>query len=389
LPSPAELIGCAVRIALIVTGGVDRSGRERVIPVLLSFLERLARRHEVVVYALRYYEQPCTYTLAGATVHDLGRPEGLRRQYTALIGRLRRDGPFDVVHGYWALPGGLLAAIAGQHLRIASVVTADSGEFVSLPAFEYGLQRHLRHRLAVRVATRLASRVTVCTRYMQRLAAQHGSHAEVIPLGVDRAMFHPEGTNAGAIRSGVGDGPPWRLLNVASINRVKDHALLLRALRIVIDRLAPSEISLDLVGEDTLDGAMQTLSRELRLDGHITFHGALPSDAVSQLYRHAHAVVVSSRHEAASVVALEAASSGVAVVGTHVGYLADWSPDAALTISSFEPSDLADAVIRLLHDRPRRSSLVATARTWALAHDADWTVEQFDRLYQALRRAPA
>jgi hypothetical protein len=34
-----------MRVALVVTGGVDRSGRERVIPALLSFVERQARRH--------------------------------------------------------------------------------------------------------------------------------------------------------------------------------------------------------------------------------------------------------------------------------------------------------------------------------------------------------
>ena len=45
-----------MRVALVVTGGVDRSGRERVIPALLSFIQRQARRHELVVYALR----PCT-----------------------------------------------------------------------------------------------------------------------------------------------------------------------------------------------------------------------------------------------------------------------------------------------------------------------------------------
>ena len=69
-----------MRIALVVAGGVDRSGRERVTPALLWLIERLARRHEVVVYALRYLERACSYPLLGATVHDLGRPRGLLRQ---------------------------------------------------------------------------------------------------------------------------------------------------------------------------------------------------------------------------------------------------------------------------------------------------------------------
>jgi len=70
-----------MRIGLVVTGGVDRSGRERVVPSLLWLIERLARRHEVHVFALHYYRDPCTYPLLGATVHDVGRvdgPPGLR-----------------------------------------------------------------------------------------------------------------------------------------------------------------------------------------------------------------------------------------------------------------------------------------------------------------------
>ena len=41
-----------MRIGLVVSGGVDRSGRERVTPSLLWLVERLARRHDVHVFVL-------------------------------------------------------------------------------------------------------------------------------------------------------------------------------------------------------------------------------------------------------------------------------------------------------------------------------------------------
>src|SRR5712671_1591033 len=121
-----------MRIALVVTGGVDRSGRHHVIPTLLALIERLARRHDVVVYVLRYHEHASTYALLGATVRDLGRPSGLRQQYARVLAALKQDGPFDVVHGYWGLPAGLVAAAAGRRLAVPSVVTCDSGEFVAV-----------------------------------------------------------------------------------------------------------------------------------------------------------------------------------------------------------------------------------------------------------------
>ena len=85
-----------MRVALVVTGGVDRSGRDRVIPALLALIERLARRHHVVVYVLRYLDQATTYPLLGATIRDLGRPRGVVRQYSALVKAMADDGPFDL-----------------------------------------------------------------------------------------------------------------------------------------------------------------------------------------------------------------------------------------------------------------------------------------------------
>ena len=180
-----------MRIALVVTGGVDRSGRERVIPALLWLIERMARRHQVIVYALQYLERPCTYDLLGATVRDLGRPKGLRRQHAALMSALRADGPFDIIHAYWALPAGLVASAAGRRLGVPTLTTLDSGEFVSIPEIGYGLQRRWRQRLAVAATLRLSSQVTVCTVYQERLARAHGATPIVVPIGVDATRFAP------------------------------------------------------------------------------------------------------------------------------------------------------------------------------------------------------
>src|SRR5476649_545704 len=79
------LVRCLMRmrIGLVVSGGFDRSGRERVTPSLLWLVERLARRHDVHVFVLHYYPEPRSYSLLGATVHDIGRvagPPGFRRR---------------------------------------------------------------------------------------------------------------------------------------------------------------------------------------------------------------------------------------------------------------------------------------------------------------------
>jgi glycosyltransferase involved in cell wall biosynthesis len=145
-------------------------------------------------------------------------------------------------------------------------------------------------------------------------------------------------------------------------------------------------VHLDIVGEDTLDGAIADLTARRHLAEHVTFHGFQPTDALIGLYQRAHLFVLSSRHEAANVAVLEAAACGLATVGTCVGYLADWSPDRAVTVAPGDPLALADAIASLLADPSKRHRLASAAREWTLAHDADWTATEFERLYRELSR---
>jgi glycosyltransferase involved in cell wall biosynthesis len=365
-----------VRIALIVTGGVDRSGREKVTPALLWLIERLARSHELHVFALHYYREPCTYPLLGATVHDVGRvdgPRGLRRLRlrTRLARTLAGVGRFDVLHAYMGMPGTIVAPIA-KWLGGPLVLTLDSGELVAIDDIAYGLQRRPVDRRRISRALRIAATVTVATEFMARQPALAGRTTTIVPIGIDANLFPL------AART---DGPPWRLLRVASLNAVKDFPTLLQALRRIVDRGV--DVHLDVVGEDTMKGSVQTLTESLGLTAHVTFHGVQPADQLAPFYARAHLHIVSSRHEAASVAVLEAAATGLPTVGTRVGYVADFAPDRAHAVPVGDAEALADAIIALLRDPEHRARLAARARSWTLAHDADWTAARFVEVYAA------
>lgn len=353
-----------------MTGGFDRSGRERIIPSLLWLVERLARGHDVFVYVLRYHDGPCTYPLAGATIRDLGSPRGAASQMRTLLGALRADGPFDVLHAYWAQPAGRLLPLAGRITRTPTIVTFDSGEFVSRPDIGYGLQSRWQDRVAVRAALR-ATRVTVCSGFQATLARAHGADPVVIPLGVDTTLF--------TTREAPPPEPPFRLLHVASLNPVKGQHTLLEALRGL--RTDGLDVTLDIVGEDTLHGLLGAYARTLGVEPFVRFRGFLDSQALVPLYHAAHLFVLPSLHEAAGVVALEAAACGVPVTGSAVGYLADWQGDRALAVPPGDADALAEAIRALLLDRPRRDALAERAGAWARTHDADWTARTFSALY--------
>ncbi|HYK26221.1 MAG TPA: hypothetical protein VEV18_08175, partial [Steroidobacteraceae bacterium] len=110
-----------MKIALVVPGGVDRSGEYRVIPVLLALVKRLAARHDLHVFALRQQSRPETWPLLGARVHNIG--TGWTRSRTVrAIWAEHRSAPFDIVQSIFSGPCGLAAVTAARTLRVPSLV---------------------------------------------------------------------------------------------------------------------------------------------------------------------------------------------------------------------------------------------------------------------------
>jgi glycosyltransferase involved in cell wall biosynthesis len=375
-----------MKIGFIAPGGFDRGGQERVIPVFLWLVERLARQHEVHVMTLNQYAEPCTYPLLGATVHNIGslsRPWRGARQASRvmrLVARENRRGRFDVLHGLWATQTGLMAAVAGRALSIPSVVTVAGGELVGLPRIDYGSQLRRRDRTIVACALRLAGAVTCASETMLARVRERRPDARHIVLGVDTAAFYPPPSPP--------EGPPWTLLHVASLNRVKDQGALLRAFA----KITAEEpgAALDIVGHDTLGGEIQRLSASLGLDRSVTFHGFETSACVAARLRQAHLLLHSSLSEAAHMVVLEAAACGVATVGTAVGHTADLAPDAAVATPVGDAEALSRATLELLRAPHRRAAIAKSALSFAREFDADFSACELERLYaaQARRRQP-
>jgi glycosyltransferase involved in cell wall biosynthesis len=370
-----------VKIVLVVPGGFDRSGSERVIPALLWLTERLARCNEVHVCVLNSADEPASYRLVGAQVHVLGRVAaglpGTRalRQWRPLLRTLAEIGRPEVIHGFWAGASGVLAGLAGRKLGVPAVLSIGGGELVWLPEIGYGGRGSWRGRAQAGLALRLARAVTAGSQYAAR-PLQGRYQVQIVPLGVDVPSF------AAPVERVAGSA--WRLLHIASINRVKDPPTLLRAMRLIVDQVPG--VQLDWVGEDTLGGCIQRLCDELGLAQHVTFHGFQTSQAVAPLYRVAHLHLLASRHESQAVVVGEAAAAGVPTVGTAVGVLAELAPAAAWAVPVGDAAALAAGALALLRDPARREQLGRAAQAWARAHDADWTAAQFEAMYDLVKR---
>jgi glycosyltransferase involved in cell wall biosynthesis len=364
-----------MKIALIVPGGVDRSGEVRVIPALLALIRRLGAEHELHVFATHQEPVAGSWPLEGASIHNIGLP---RTPWRALrcIWEEHRKAPFQVIHAIWAGGSGALAVGFGRLFHVPSVVHVAGGELIAVDDIRYGGCISLRGRLLQRAVLFHATKVTAASESICALVERYGVQAHRVPLGVDLQQWPPRPP----VRQRPGEQS--RLVHVANLNRVKDQATLLRALRVLADR--GCNFRLDIVGEDTLGGEVQALATELGVARHIRFHGFLTQRHLRPIVESAHVAIISSRHEAGPLVVLEAAVVGVPTVGTAVGHLAEWSPRAALAVPCRDPGALADALESVIDDEDLRMKLAQEAHRRATTEDASYTARVFGDLYRQL-----
>ncbi len=364
-----------MRIAVVVPGGVDRSGEVRIIPALVALLAQLSARHDVQVFALAQEPRAGRWPLAGAQIHNIGRPMTRLRTLRA-IRAAHAVAPFAVVQAIWSGPCGLVAVSAGRLLGIPSLVHVAGGELSALPDIGYGGARRWRSRLRERLTLNAAARVSAAsTPLIERIAA-FGVQAQRVPLGVDLGSWP---ARAPLRRE---PGSKARLIHVASLNRVKDQPTLLRAAAMLAH--SGSDFQLDIVGEDTLCGQIQALAAAQGLSAQVRFHGFLTQRLLRPLMEAAHLAVVSSRHEAGPVVVLEAAAAGVPTVGTAVGHIAEWAPQAAIAVPVADPAALARAIGVLLADEESRLAIARAAQLRATREDAVFSARCFEALYAQL-----
>jgi len=362
-----------MRIALVVPGGVDRSGEFRVIPALLALLRRLAVVHDLHVFALWQEPRPDTWMLEGACVHNVGAGWTGTRAVRAIL-REHRATRFHLVQSIWSGHPGTVAVTAARLMRVPCLVHVAGVELLSLPDIACGGRLHWRGRLRETLNLRGATTITAASAPVVQSLAALGHRAERVPLGVDLETWPSRPPRRRA------QARPVQLIHVASLNPVKDQATLLRALA----ALARSGVDfrMDVVGEDTLGGRLQALSQGLGLESRVRFHGFLTRRQLRPLVENADVHVVSSRHETGPLVVLEAAVAGVPTVGTRVGHVAEWSPSAAVAVDVGDADALAAAIRSLVLDEERRLQVAQQAWRRGTAEDADFTAARFQALYE-------
>jgi glycosyltransferase involved in cell wall biosynthesis len=112
-------------------------------------------------------------------------------------------------------------------------------------------------------------------------------------------------------------------------------------------------------GEGAMAEALQARLRELGLEDHSEIRGYVPIDGgLLELYRSSHAFLHVSLTEGVPQVLIEAFASGVPVVATAVGGVAEAAGDAALLIPPRDASAAVQALTRIAAGPELRTALI-------------------------------
>ena len=283
------------------------------------------------------------------------------RPYLRLLG----PGQPALIHAHFGIEGVSALGLA-MHLKIPLVTTFHGFDatlkthaMLSSPAwFRYPL---LRGRLAREGRLFLCASSFIRQRLLEAGFPESRTHTHYI--GVDCRNIRPRGHLEEQLR----------ILHVARLVEVKGTRYLLRAFA----RVARTHdaVRLLIIGDGPLRRPLRALAASLGVGDRVEFLGALPHAEVLSSMRKAAMLVLpgirtaTGREEGLGMVLLEAAATGVPIIGSRVGGIPECIVDGktGFLVPERDEETLARRMAELLEDPVRRHSMGAAGR--ALVED--------------------
>lgn len=280
----------------------------------------------------------------------------------------------DHVHAHFANHPTVAAYVARRLTGIPYSFTA------------HGHDLHVEQRMLCEKIDEAAFAVTVSEYNRELMVEECGEETrekiEVVHCGVDPEVFSPGERSASA--------GPFRIVCVASFERVKGHRHLVDACRLLRDRGV--DFTCELVGDGPLRDSTEERIRDHRLEERVNLTGPLPRpEVVDRLGRSDAAVLASVRtsrgkREGIPVALMEAMASELPVVASDLSGIPELveQEETGILVQPGDPEALASALARLARSPELRHRLGRAGREKVLR---DFDLRENARRLLALLRA--
>jgi N-acetyl-alpha-D-glucosaminyl L-malate synthase BshA len=320
------------------------------------------------------------------------RPQALARAMAEVSARES----LDVLHVHYALPHGPAALLARERLRLQglrapAIVTTLHGTDVT-GVGDDGARTQVRETVLGSDAV-LTPSAWLCRKARELLALPPTLQIDVLPNFFDPQAFHP-------LDDGEGEVPvlfprldwsperrPAVLLHASNFRPVKRVGDAVRALA-EVRRARPAVLVL--VGDGPERPSVEQLAEALGVREAVAFAGERRS--LGDLFAHADLFLLPSDQESFGLAALESLASGVPVVASDVGGVAEvvTQGETGWLVPVRDPVAMARAAMSLLADPARRRAMGRAARASALARfQPGPLVSRTESIYRDLLARPA
>ncbi|NPV13801.1 glycosyltransferase family 4 protein [candidate division WOR-3 bacterium] len=391
---------------LYITTAYPRSESDVITPWLVETVQRLQNNGVQVTVFTSSYKGLGNQTIFGTRVirfrYFFARWENLTHDETAIdrvrkgflnkilalsylvcgtiaIWRLCRNEKFDIIHIHWPLPHFLFGYVAAKLYRAPTVISFHGAELMAV-----------RHKFKilrpfVRWAIARASRITANSTYtVQAIQSILNRPVDIVPFGAGLPENLRNPTNQPQSQN------EYNILFVGRLVERKGVHHLIEAAAILKQKLP---VKINIVGSGPEMNRLQQLTRQLKLEDTVLFHGQVSPQQLQHHYQTCSVfvlpAVIDSKGdtEGLGVVLIEALTYQKPVVASGVGGITDIiiNEKTGITVPPGDSAKLAAAIERLLTDRELASRLAA-AGYHHIQMNYSWTtiVQRLIGIYQQL-----
>jgi D-inositol-3-phosphate glycosyltransferase len=306
-------------------------------------------------------------------------------------------GHYDMVHSHYWLSG-QVGALARDRWGVPLVHTMHTMAKVKNDALALGdtpepAARIIGEEQVVQAADMLIASTDLEAKQLINLYDADAGRVEVVPPGVDLAVFRPRDTHAARERLGL-PLDAHVVLFAGRLQPLKAPDVLLRAVARLLDRVPDlrSRLVVPIVGGPSGTGlehpdALADLAAALGIDDLVRFVPPVPPAELAIWDAAASVVAVPSYNESFGLVAAEAQATGTPVIAAAVGGLSTVVADgvSGLLLDSHESDAWAHAIGKVLLDDGLRARLAAGARMRAGEFSWEDTAERTLDVYERAR----
>lgn len=291
-------------------------------------------------------------------------------QFIALIRIAKKEKP-DVLFAHWSIPQGFLAALYKKFINknVKVIIYAHGADILG---DDYSIAAKIMRSILAFTMYNCDELVTGST-FIRDIIRELGFSRQihVLPMGVDTDYFTPEKRDEKILEQYSIIGP--MIVFVGSIIERKGVPYLIESVPAVVEHFPDAKFVL--IGAGNLTEEMRKRSKVLTVERNVIFTGFVDELTKAKCLATADVFVFPSLSEGFGIVNVEAMSSGTIPIVSDLPVFKDIIENGktGFIVKQKNSKDLSDAIIRVLENPQKYSSMGVEAREYVRKH-FDWKI---------------